>query len=266
MKNKSSPLVSVIINCYNGQKYLEESIKSVINQTYKNWEIIFWDNNSNDNSRKILKSFKDKRIKYFYSKQHNTLYKARNLAIKKSKGKFICFLDTDDKWLKNKLKIQITKIKKYNFDVIFSNYFIKKEKNKNKFLATDQKKFLNYKNLTQELLDHYFLGILTVMVRRKLFLKKKFNPRYQIIGDFDYFLNLSLKHKFFYIKNPLAVYRIHSENFSKKKINLHIKELSTWLKSQKIRLKGYNMSSIKRLILKLKIKSYLALGYKILGV
>ena len=104
------------------------------------------------------------------------------------------------------------------------------------------------------------------MVSRRLFLKKKFNPRYQIIGDFDYFLNLSLKHKFFYIKNPLAVYRIHSENFSKKKINLHIKELSTWLESQKIISKKYNMSSINRLILKLKIKSYLALGYKILGV
>ena len=62
--NRSDPLVSIIMNCYNGEKYLKEAIRSVINQTYKNWEIIFWDNQSKDKSSQILKSFKDKRIKY----------------------------------------------------------------------------------------------------------------------------------------------------------------------------------------------------------
>ena len=59
MKDKS--LVSIIMNCYNGEKYLYDSIKSVINQKYKNWELIFWDNKSTDNSAKIFKSFKDSR-------------------------------------------------------------------------------------------------------------------------------------------------------------------------------------------------------------
>ena len=58
MKSKKKPEISIIMNCYNGEKYLRESICSVINQTYKNWEIIFWDNQSTDRSRKILKSFK----------------------------------------------------------------------------------------------------------------------------------------------------------------------------------------------------------------
>ena len=58
-------LVSVIMNCHNGEKFLNESVKSVINQTYQNWELIFFDNLSNDNSKKILQSFRDKRIKYF---------------------------------------------------------------------------------------------------------------------------------------------------------------------------------------------------------
>lgn len=67
MKNK--PLVSIIMNCYNGEKFLRESIQSVVSQTYKKWELIFWDNKSTDRSATILKSFKDSRIKYFKSKK-----------------------------------------------------------------------------------------------------------------------------------------------------------------------------------------------------
>ena len=63
------PLVSIIMNCHNGEKYLKKSVSSIINQSYRNWELIFWDNKSSDNSAKILKNFKDKRIKYFYSKK-----------------------------------------------------------------------------------------------------------------------------------------------------------------------------------------------------
>ena len=79
----------------NGAKYLKQSIKSVIDQKYKNWELIFWDNNSSDNSAEILFSFKDKRIKYFRSNNFSKLYRGRNLAIKKAKGDYITFLDTD---------------------------------------------------------------------------------------------------------------------------------------------------------------------------
>ena len=99
---KKFPLISIIINCFNGEKFLSQSIKTVFDQTYSNWEIIFWDNKSTDKSKEIIKSFKDSRIKYFYSKKFNTLYKSRNLAINKAKGDYICFLDTDDLWKKEK--------------------------------------------------------------------------------------------------------------------------------------------------------------------
>ena len=61
----NQPLVSIIMNCYNGEKYLDDSLKSIVNQTYQNWELIFWDNISFDNSKKIFEKFKDKRFKYF---------------------------------------------------------------------------------------------------------------------------------------------------------------------------------------------------------
>ena len=111
MKSSKKPLISIIMNCYNGEEFLKHAIKSVLSQTYKNWELIFWDNQSTDNSFKILKKYKDKRIKYFYAKKYTTLYEARNLAIKKSKGEFIAFLDVDDLWLKNKLEFQIAHFK-----------------------------------------------------------------------------------------------------------------------------------------------------------
>ena len=127
--NSKKPLVSIIMNCYNGEKYLKESIKSIINQTYKNWELIFWDNCSTDNSKKITKKFKDNRIYYFKSKQFVNLYEARNLALKKCKGKYISFLDTDDKWKPNKLYKQISFFKKNkNIKMLYSNYIVQKKK------------------------------------------------------------------------------------------------------------------------------------------
>ena len=97
-------LVSIIMNCHNGQKFLSDAIQSIINQTYKNWELIFWDNFSTDESENIISQFKDKRIKYFKSKKFTSLYKARNLAIQNVKGEFISFIDTDDMWQKDKLE------------------------------------------------------------------------------------------------------------------------------------------------------------------
>ena len=105
--NKKEPLVSIIMNCYNGETYLNASLESVLSQTYKNWELIFWDNHSTDSSAKIFKNYKDKRFVYLFANEHTTLYKARNLAIEKTKGDFISFLDVDDLWNKNKLELQM---------------------------------------------------------------------------------------------------------------------------------------------------------------
>ena len=106
MQNKKK-LVSIILNCYNGEKYLQQALSSVEKQSYKNWELIFWDNKSTDNSKNIFQSFKNKKFKYYLSKKHTSLYKARNLAIKKSRGQFISFIDADDLWERNKLKKQV---------------------------------------------------------------------------------------------------------------------------------------------------------------
>ena len=195
---KKQPLVSVIINCLNGEKYLYKAIKSVLNQNYKNWEIVFFDNNSLDKSFSILKKFKDKRIKYFKSKKTYTLYKARNLAIQKSKGKFISFLDVDDWWLKSKLNKQIQVfLNDHTVDVLYSNIYLYYEKKKTKKIYI-KKQIANGK-LTQKIIDKFVVPILSTIIKRNVFDRIKFDNRYTIIGDFDFFVRLSL------IKNITAI-------------------------------------------------------------
>ena len=126
---KTKPIVSIIMNCHNGQKYIKESLNSIKKQTFKNWETIFFDNQSNDNSLEIAKSFKkDKRIKIFKSIKKLSLYEARNEAIKKTRGIYIAFLDADDLWLPKKLEIQLDYIKKKNLEKNFLNFLFKKKK------------------------------------------------------------------------------------------------------------------------------------------
>ena len=125
--NNSYPLISIIMNCYNGEDFLHESIESILSQTYKNWELIFWDNQSKDKSSEIFKSYKDERLKYFLAKEHTTLYKARNLAIEKSKGDYIAFLDTDDLWEKEKLELQMHLFNNLEVGVVFSNLWMVKK-------------------------------------------------------------------------------------------------------------------------------------------
>ncbi len=257
------PLVSILMNCYNGEKYLRETLNCIINQTYKNWELIFWDNKSSDNSKKIVKQFKDNRIKYFKSEKFQNLYNSRNLAIKKAKGKYVGFLDVDDLWEKTKLKKQIQYLLKHqNYKIIYSNFFLINQVKKIKNIG--YKQLLPVGFITQKILNNYSVGLVTVILDKKIFRKHRFNKKYNIIGDFDFFIKVSQKYKFGCIQSPLASYRVHESNLSGKRIDLHIKELKYWLNLNKKKLKNLSLStnSIYKTLIKLKIKYFL----KYLGV
>ena len=125
-------LVSIILNCYNGEKYLKEALDTVVQQNYHNWELIFWDNKSTDDSKKIFESYKLKKFKYFCSENLTTLYKARNLALKQCKGEYIAFIDSDDKWETNKLEKQIKLFQNKEVGLVYGNLWILNEKFKKK--------------------------------------------------------------------------------------------------------------------------------------
>ena len=243
MKNKKPPLISIIMNCYNGEEFLEQAIKSVICQTYKNWELIFWDNQSTDNSLKILRKHKDKRIKYFYAKKNTTLYEARNLAIKKSKGKFIAFLDVDDFWTKNKLELQISHFKEKKIGLVYSNFY--KFYNGKKRLAFNNN--LPSGKVTSQIIKNYQIGILTVILRKSFLNHKKlFDFKYDLLADYDFILKFSLKYKFNAVNKPLAFYRIHENQLQKKKMISQARQFCEWFEKKKIKnkFKKFDLTSI----------------------
>ena len=248
------------MNCYNGEKYLSESIKSVLSQTYQNWELIFWDNKSDDKSAEIFKIYKDKRFKYFYANEHTLLYKARNLAIEKSKGDFISFLDVDDLWIKNKLELQIPYFNNLDVGVVFSNvWLIKKDKKKKTLLM---KKKMASGNIYDELIDNYSIIIVTTVIRKKLYLKskKKFDERFSIVGDFDLFTRLSKMCLYESIQEPLAFYRLHGKNFSTINKEKEIEEFELWMRENK-----FNLSDLQAKKLQNNVNYRKFVNYKIDG-
>ena len=100
------PEVSVIINCYNGEKYLKAAIDSVYAQTYEDWEIVLWDDASTDGSAEIASGY-DHRLRYFRGEKALSLEQARNRAIEEATGRYIAILDQDDMWMTYKLEQQI---------------------------------------------------------------------------------------------------------------------------------------------------------------
>ena len=100
------PNISIIMNCFNGEKYLREAIDSIYAQTYSNWEIIFWDNASSDNSSRIANSY-DKKLKYYRSDKNTRLGEARVKALEKALGDYVAFLDVDDIFLPFMLEEQL---------------------------------------------------------------------------------------------------------------------------------------------------------------
>lgn len=213
------PKVSIIMNCYNCAEYLREAIDSVYAQTYDNWEIVFWDNASTDNSAEIAKSYDD-RLRYFRGEATVPLYAARNFALREVSGEFIGFLDCDDIWLPTKLEKQVRLFSREEVGLVFSNTIFY-------YHRTGRKKIHHKKrppsgNVFRELLAGYYLPIETVMIRRRCMdgLSEWFDDRFNMVGDADLFLRIAFNWEIDYIDEPLAMWRVHDNSWTWKKPEL----------------------------------------------
>ena len=122
VKKKEKGLVSIVMPSYNTADYIEETIQSVLNQTYTNWELLIVDDCSSDNTLQILDKYRDDRIKIFVNEQNDGASISRNKALREAKGQWIAFLDSDDLWSKEKLEKQIRFMEKNGYAFSYTNY------------------------------------------------------------------------------------------------------------------------------------------------
>lgn len=159
--NSKNILVSIITPVYNSEKYIGETIKSVLSQTYDNWEMLIADDCSKDNTAEVIKEFTDPRIKYFKLEKNSGAAVARNKALEKAQGKYIAFLDADDMWKPNKLERQLNFMIENKVGFSFTGYEILRE-NGNKVIKVPSK--LNY----SQFMKNTIIGTLTVMVNTEI--------------------------------------------------------------------------------------------------
>ena len=217
------PKVSIIMNCLNGEQYLKQALDSVFEQTYDDWEVIFWDNASTDGSAVIAKSYGG-RVRYFNSQTTYPLGKARNFAINKAQGDFIAFLDCDDIWLPQKLEKQAALLEKDSeVALVFSDMMIfDGSRDIYQYLGKHKPQ---RGNIFRELFVNYFIGIVSVIIRKSAVKDIGwFDESFENIEDMDLFLRIAYLFKLDYVDEPLVKWRLHEKSQTFKKYGLFADE------------------------------------------
>ena len=215
MANKA-PLVSIIMNCYNSDRFLKKAIDSIYAQTFSDWEIIFWDNASIDSSGEIARSYDDK-LKYYRAENTTPLGEARNLAIEKASGKYLAFLDCDDLWLESKLQAQMEIFTREDEDLGFvygrSEKFYSNCRWKNQVFRKGEK--LPEGRIFNELIKENFVPFLSGVIDREKFIAcGGFPKHFKNSTDYFIFLNLAQRYRVRAVQDVCCMYRIHENNLS----------------------------------------------------
>lgn len=209
-------LVSIIMPNYNGAQFLEETITSVLTQTYKNWELLLVDDCSFDDSVKLIDSLtsEDRRVKLIKLTENSGPAIARNHAIKEAKGRYIAFLDSDDLWHKDKLTKQISFMEEQGAALSYTSYYRIKETSGKIIYQFHVPEKVDY----SELLKQNIIGCLTAIYDTKK-IGKVYMPNIDKRQDFGLWLNILKKIHYAYgMTEPLASYRVRSTSVSSNKI------------------------------------------------
>ena len=237
------PFFSVVIPTYNHEVFLEKAVKSVLNQTFTDYEIIIIDNYSDDNTENLIKSLNNKNIKFIKNRNHGILAKSRNIGIEQSKSEWIAFLDSDDIWWQDRLKVLFDFIKKHNnYDVICTNELWINETNNRKRVS----KYGPYKNNFYKFLIKYGNCISTsasvvkkkYLVDNKIFFseEKDFAP----YEDYDFWMRIAKDNgKFKFIKEVLGEHLFHKESWSEKNKSILKKSTLSILKHHVFNLQNF---------------------------
>lgn len=211
--------VSVIINCYNGERYLKETLESVKNQSFDDYEIVFWDNCSSDRTGQIARQFGDK-MRYFRGEKTVPLGEARNLALRQTKGEYIAFLDSDDLWDSGKLALQVKEMNKSpDVGLVCSNYQMHNMMTQQ--MTVFDKNAVHKKIEFSEFVTGYSYCLSSFMIRKTALeeLEYCFHDSLKYAEEYELFVRIAYKWKIIYMPQVLVTYRIHSSMSS-----MHLKE------------------------------------------
>lgn len=212
---QSEDLISIITPSYNSSCFISNTINSVINQTYQNWEMIIIDDCSKDNSVELIREYvnQDSRIKLLQNHENRGAAETRNKGLKVAKGRFIAFLDSDDIWYMDKLQIQHSIMKKNNYPITFTSYDVVDEKG-NKIRQINSLHSISYKDY----LKNTIIGMSTSMINKNIVGEFSF---YNIKTRQDTYLWITLLKKGFLaygIDEVLATYTVRKESISANKL------------------------------------------------
>jgi len=234
----SSPLVSVIMPVRNRIRILEKSILSVLKQDYNNIELIIIDDASTDNIQKLVEeiivSNSKVEINLIKLNKHCGAPTARNEGIKYCKGKYIAFLDSDDLWRPNKIKLQVEVLENKSIDVVFSNYLV--------YNGSSYQKISNpppYSSIYQSMIEGWwYIPTSLIMGKKEVFMENLFDENLPFDQDFDLCLRISKKYDFYRL-DKILMYKIN--NHGESQISYHLKRN---LKSYKYLMRKYFHSEL----------------------
>jgi glycosyltransferase involved in cell wall biosynthesis len=209
----NEPLVSIIMNCFNGERFLKDAIDSICAQTYKNWEIIFWDNGSTDKSANIARSYDD-RIRYYYAPETTVLGAARVKATKKANGKYLAFLDCDDVWSGDKLEKQIQLILEDGSALVYGRSEIIFSSNQASQIFMEGKQLPEGRVFSQLVCENFIPFVSAVVDKEKFDECGGFPSHYKHSTDYWIFLHIAHKFKVSALQDVCCKYRIHEGNLS----------------------------------------------------
>lgn len=254
--------ISIIMPVYNGEKYIRQSIDSILAQSFQDWELIIFDDKSNDTTREIIEEYQYKysNIHILFSEKKQFISWWRNIWIQQAKWKYICLIDHDDVWIsKDKLLLQHEYMEKNeDIGICWASYIIIDEKNNEIWRRQVWNTDLNIKD--NLLVFSPFLPS-TVIIKKYLFYKYGFfDQNYEKVEDYELWLRFSSHTHVHNLKEYLVQYRIHTTNSSVQFRNVII------MKSLELKLiwkyrNTYNLN-LKKALLKL---SMLVVSYKFLS-
>lgn len=204
-------LVSIITPTHNCSQYIRQTIDSVLSQTYHNFELIIIDDNSDDDTVEIVKTYNDSRIILLCNVSNKGAAYSRNIGLKKANGDYIAFLDGDDTWNNNKLEKQINFMLSNNYSFSYTNYSVINENGTTKnYYITGPKKVTHRMFKRSD-----YVGCLTVMFKKDLYPDLQIPDTIIKRNDYALWIKISERSNCYLLDECLAYYRINSGGLSK---------------------------------------------------